>query len=309
MDSTSATRTPAPILEGFAIWSSASDSTPLAGRSITLEWGPRQQLRSMHGCARAAWWSQPATAPRAPLPPPSIVPAWPRVSPPGPRPTSLIGRALPAPPGTSAATMPACCSIPRRKKLSGWASPARTSRWPRCSKVRAIAWLPWPWRLTNCFVRMRRSFLRPSTRAAWQQDAAAFSGWLAAFDEICRSGNLLSPGRLPYELISLLETDSTERPPLLLAGFDRILPVQRSLFDAWGEWHEAAQGRACRRNPFPCRRRRPGRTRRLRNLVRPPTRRQPQRSSAGRRPGRQRAPRRDRARLPPAHRHGRGPNL
>ena len=85
-------------------------------------------------------------------------------------------------------------------------------------------------------------FLRPSTRDAWQQDAAAFSGWLAAFDEVCRSGNLLSPGRLPYELISLLETDSTERPTLLLAGFDRILPVQRSLFDAWGEWHETLSG-------------------------------------------------------------------
>ncbi|MGB9409006.1 MAG: PD-(D/E)XK nuclease family protein [Terracidiphilus sp.] len=85
-------------------------------------------------------------------------------------------------------------------------------------------------------------FLRPSTRAAWQLDAAAFSGWLAVFDEVCRSGNLLSPGRLPYELISLLKTDSTERPPLLLAGFDRILPVQCSLFDAWGEWHEAVRG-------------------------------------------------------------------
>jgi probable DNA repair protein len=68
------------------------------------------------------------------------------------------------------------------------------------------------------------------------------SGWLAAFDESCRSGNLLSPSRLPLELIPLLEADSAKRPPLLLAGFDRILPVQRSLFDSWGQWHEAAQG-------------------------------------------------------------------
>ena len=82
-------------------------------------------------------------------------------------------------------------------------------------------------------------FLRPSARTAWQQDAAAFSGWLTAFDEACRAGNLLSPIRLPLELISMLESESVQRPPLLLAGFDRILPVQRSLFDAWGAWQEA----------------------------------------------------------------------
>ena len=85
-------------------------------------------------------------------------------------------------------------------------------------------------------------FLRTSARAAWQQDAAAFSGWLAAFDEACRVDSLISPSRLSQELIALLKTDEAERPPLLLAGFDRILPVQRSLFDAWGEWHEAAKG-------------------------------------------------------------------
>ncbi len=82
--------------------------------------------------------------------------------------------------------------------------------------------------------------LRPAARAGWQQDAAAFSGWLAAFDEICRTESLLSPSRLPHELIPLLESDRSARPPLLLAGFDRILPVQRSLFDAWGKWREAA---------------------------------------------------------------------
>jgi hypothetical protein len=46
-------------------------------------------------------------------------------------------------------------------------------------------------------------FLRPSARIGWQQDAGAFSSWLAAFDENCRSGNLLSPSRLPLELIRL----------------------------------------------------------------------------------------------------------
>jgi probable DNA repair protein len=93
--------------------------------------------------------------------------------------------------------------------------------------------------------------LRPSARRDWQQDAAAFSGWLTAFDERCQAENLLSPARLPLELITILErplagTGQPERPPLLLAGFDRILPVQRSLFDAWGAWHEATPPKAAR---------------------------------------------------------------
>jgi len=93
-------------------------------------------------------------------------------------------------------------------------------------------------------------YLRMSARAAWQQDAAAFSGWLGSFDEACRADNLLSLSRLPHELISLLKADAAKRPPLLLAGFDRILPVQRSLFNAWGEWHEAAQGEPADRTHF-----------------------------------------------------------
>jgi len=84
-------------------------------------------------------------------------------------------------------------------------------------------------------------FLARSARATWQQDAGAFSGWLAAFDEACRADNLLIASRLPLELIPLLLADATPRSPLLLAGFDRILPAQRSFFDAWGEWREAAQ--------------------------------------------------------------------
>jgi probable DNA repair protein len=86
-------------------------------------------------------------------------------------------------------------------------------------------------------------FLHDQARSAWQQDAAVFSGWLTAFGRICRTGNLLSPSRLPLQLIAMLqESEASDRPPLLLAGFDRILPVQRSLFDAWGLWREAAPG-------------------------------------------------------------------
>jgi ATP-dependent helicase/nuclease subunit B len=101
------------------------------------------------------------------------------------------------------------------------------------------------------------SLLPQSARSAWQQDAAAFSEWLAAFDQTCRTRNLLSPARLPLELITLLESPTrattqklAARSPLLLAGFDRILPTQRSLFDAWGEWQQAELGQPAERVHF-----------------------------------------------------------
>ncbi len=88
-------------------------------------------------------------------------------------------------------------------------------------------------------------YLRESQRASWQGDAENFSAWLSAFDETCRNSKLLSPARLPLELTPLLESASAaaaqpERPPLLLTGFDRILPIQRRVFDAWGKWQEVA---------------------------------------------------------------------
>jgi ATP-dependent helicase/nuclease subunit B len=81
--------------------------------------------------------------------------------------------------------------------------------------------------------------LKQNARSGWDQDAGAFSGWLAMFDEACQAGNLISTARLPLELIAALEADSSARQPLLLAGFDRILPTQMRLFDAWGSWSEA----------------------------------------------------------------------
>jgi ATP-dependent helicase/nuclease subunit B len=79
-------------------------------------------------------------------------------------------------------------------------------------------------------------FLPESTRRTWDNDSAAFSRWLAAFDSACRREKLLSPSRAPLELIQSLQSDSTARPTLLAAGFDRILPIQRTLFDASGPW-------------------------------------------------------------------------
>jgi probable DNA repair protein len=90
-------------------------------------------------------------------------------------------------------------------------------------------------------------FLRSAARASWQQDAGVFSAWLSAFDEACRAGELISPARLPLEVVEALEADSGRRAPLLLAGFDRILPVQRRLFEAWGECREAPRGERAER--------------------------------------------------------------
>ena len=95
-------------------------------------------------------------------------------------------------------------------------------------------------------------YLGASARSGWRQDAANFSGWLTTFEQACRTGGLLSPARLPLELISLLEaqTDPVGRPSLLLVGFDRILPLQRRVFDAWGAWREAVAGESAREVRF-----------------------------------------------------------
>ena len=78
--------------------------------------------------------------------------------------------------------------------------------------------------------------LRNDARTGWDQDAGAFSDWLSNFNKLCHRNNYISLSRVALELISILRNDSSSRPALRLAGFDRILPVQRELFDAWGEW-------------------------------------------------------------------------
>jgi probable DNA repair protein len=92
--------------------------------------------------------------------------------------------------------------------------------------------------------------LRSSARAGWQQDPAAFSEWLTDFDESGRANHLLSPARLPIELVSLLENAASTRPPLLLAGFDRILPTQRRVLDAWGSWRRVTSGEPATQTRF-----------------------------------------------------------
>ncbi|HET7102635.1 MAG TPA: PD-(D/E)XK nuclease family protein [Terracidiphilus sp.] len=83
-------------------------------------------------------------------------------------------------------------------------------------------------------------FLQQAERTSWVNDAAAFSRWLARFDAACSAGDLLSAARAPLEFIRTLGADEKHRPPLLLVGFDRLLPVQLELLNAWGVWRNAA---------------------------------------------------------------------
>jgi ATP-dependent helicase/nuclease subunit B len=85
-------------------------------------------------------------------------------------------------------------------------------------------------------------FLHAKARGGWQQDAAAFSGWLKEFDEACSVRNAMSAARLPLELLSALEADRSERPRLKVAGFDRLLPIQKTVLDAWGSWSAVDAG-------------------------------------------------------------------
>jgi probable DNA repair protein len=78
-------------------------------------------------------------------------------------------------------------------------------------------------------------YLAASTRRDWQLDAGEFSNWLKRFDEICREQECVSASRLATELAAALRESAEPRPPVLLVGFDRLSPAQRSVFDAWGD--------------------------------------------------------------------------
>lgn len=86
-------------------------------------------------------------------------------------------------------------------------------------------------------------YLKAPARQGWQGDAAAFGRWLGWFDEVCRTEQLLSAARVPLELLNLLRNGgSGRRPELLLAGFDRLLPLQTEVLDGWGRWQKAEAG-------------------------------------------------------------------
>jgi len=93
-------------------------------------------------------------------------------------------------------------------------------------------------------------FLSAGARSGWQQDAAALSGWIKEFEVACRERNAMSAARAPLELLPALEAERGERPGLLLAGFDRLLPVQRKVLDAWGQWTAARAGESASQMRF-----------------------------------------------------------
>ena len=193
----------------------------------------------MRGCATAASSLQPVNAPRAPSQWHSIVPAVPKVSPRGPLQTFRIGNPLSAPHGPER-TLDGRLVLSSLQEQSLWAEIAASAT-PHVAQLAGasnrLAALAVEAHSLLCAYAPR--FLNENTRNGWDQDAAVFSAWLEAFDESCRTGNLISSARLPLELIDALASDSAPRPPLLLAGFDRILPVQKNLFAAWGACTEA----------------------------------------------------------------------
>ena len=93
-------------------------------------------------------------------------------------------------------------------------------------------------------------FLSRIVRSTWQQDAGTFSNWLQAFEDACGSSDLISEARLPLELLQMLETDALVREPILLAGFDRILPAQQNILQAWGAWQLAPRGESAAQIQF-----------------------------------------------------------
>jgi probable DNA repair protein len=80
--------------------------------------------------------------------------------------------------------------------------------------------------------------LRTGARSGWDGDAEGFSKWLAAFDAECRRHNLIRLSNVPLELSSMLQDEKAVRPPIRIAGFDRVLPIQQLLFDTWGQWQQ-----------------------------------------------------------------------
>lgn len=85
-------------------------------------------------------------------------------------------------------------------------------------------------------------YLQPAARAGWDRDPGAFSAWLLAFDRICKQQGLLSFNVSVLNLIELLKTKSSQRPAILAVGFDRLLPVQREVLNAWGSWQQLPAG-------------------------------------------------------------------
>ena len=85
-------------------------------------------------------------------------------------------------------------------------------------------------------------YLNPRHRQSWDQDSASFSNWLTAFDDLCIRNSVISAARLAHEAVPLLQEHGQQRAPLLVTGFDRLLPFHSALLDAWGPWRLTGPG-------------------------------------------------------------------
>ena len=85
-------------------------------------------------------------------------------------------------------------------------------------------------------------WLRAAARRSWSGDAAIFSEWVDEFEVLCRREEAISTSRLLPDLTAKLAgiPDQISRPPLLLIGFDRLLPAQEGLLKVWGRWDSEA---------------------------------------------------------------------
>ncbi len=87
-------------------------------------------------------------------------------------------------------------------------------------------------------------FLDAKARRSWEQDSQAFGRWLSEFEETCRKQEVLSPTRLPLELMRLLEADADARPELVLVGFDRRVPTQEDCSNPGASGNSSTQVKA-----------------------------------------------------------------
>ena len=194
-------------------------------------------------------WSPPAIARPAPSRPSSIAGVAPKACLRGPRPTLLTGRPSPAPRGKNATSTDVSLLNPAQEQAL-WSEIIHSEQHLPTAlppSVRRLASMAMEAHDLLCSYAPK--FLRASSRGGWDQDAGAFSKWLGDFDEQCGKNDLISQSRLPLDLVSILEGDSTARVPLCTAGFDRLFRTQRQLFDAWGSWQQlhpdASNAHAC----------------------------------------------------------------
>ncbi len=86
------------------------------------------------------------------------------------------------------------------------------------------------WRLLHSYAPQTLD----SRHLNWTGDPAIFAAWAREFDRLCLASDLTTAACVPQLLTAALQANPAPRPPLLLVGFDRLLPTQQQLLAAWG---------------------------------------------------------------------------